>query len=52
MDPSGVLHKPFLLPQKDPRQNTWRLKSYNVPEFVTGEIDLPADASDLFYSEE
>lgn len=52
MDPSGVPHKPFLLPQEDPRQNSWRLKSYNVPEFITGEIDLPADASDLFYSEE
>ena len=52
LDPSGTPHKPFLLPQKDPRENQWRLKSYNVPEFITGEVDLPSEAADLFLSED
>lgn len=30
----GTFGKPFLLPQKDAKDNTLRLKSYNVPEFV------------------
>ena len=33
-DGEGHFSKPFLLPQKDPSYNVWRLKSYNVPEFV------------------
>lgn len=27
-------HKPFLLPQKDPEQNTMLLMAYNIPEFI------------------
>ena len=38
----GVCGKPFLLPQRDPEHNLLRLKSYNVPELVTGEVKLPA----------
>jgi hypothetical protein len=44
MDEDGVPHKPFLLPQKDPRYNTWRLRSFNVPEFIMGKVDLPKEA--------
>lgn len=33
----GTFGKPFLLPQRKPSHNTLRLKSYNIPEFVTGE---------------
>ena len=51
-DETGKPHKPFLLPQKDPRHNTWRLKSYNVPEFVDGEINLPEHTVELFESED
>lgn len=29
--------KPFLLPQKSPEMNTLRLKSYNIPEFISGD---------------
>ena len=47
----GVPGKPFLLPQEDPRHNMWRLKSYNVPEFIDGKVALPEEAADLFYSE-
>lgn len=38
-DKSGNLHKPFLLPQKDPGINAALLKSYNVPEFIIAKID-------------
>lgn len=41
VSPEGVCGKPFLLPQRDPEHNTWRLKSYNVPEFIRGEVRLP-----------
>lgn len=37
-DGNGHFGKPFLLPQKEPDYNTFRLWSYNVPEFVSGEI--------------
>lgn len=33
-DENGRFSKPFLLPQKQMQDNTMRLKSYNVPEFV------------------
>lgn len=39
-DQSGVLHKPFILPQRDPGHNTALLKSYNVPELVKSRIQL------------
>lgn len=43
VDKDGVCTKPFLLPQQNPHHNTWRLKSYNVPEFILGEVKLPID---------
>ena len=36
-DGEGNFTKPFLLPQKSPSYNDWRLKSYNIPEFVTAD---------------
>ena len=51
-DEDGRPHKPFLLPQEDPRYNIWRLKSFNVPEFIDGEVELPNEAADMFYSED
>lgn len=50
-DESGIAHKPFLLPQEDPRYNVWRLKSFNVPEFIDGEVNLPAEVVELFETE-
>ena len=47
-DEDGNPHKPFLLPQEDPRYNMWRLKSYNVPEFVDGKVKLPKSVTKLF----
>ncbi len=39
-DTNGKTHKPFLLPQGNPGFYKTFLKSYNVPEFVTGKINL------------
>ena len=43
IDANGVCTKPFLLPQQNPLHNTWRMKSYNVPEFILGEVKLSMD---------
>ena len=51
MDEDGNMHKPFLLPQEDPRYNIWRLKSFNVPEFIDGEVELPKSVVELFETE-
>lgn len=48
LDRQGRAHKPFLLPQRDPRSNELRLKSYNIPEFVDGPVSMPAEATSLF----
>jgi hypothetical protein len=40
IDSEGRDHKPFLLPQKDPAfYDTW-LKTYNIPELVSGPITV------------
>lgn len=41
IDSSGKACKPFLLPQKDPKEfYASQMFSYNIPEFVSGEIEL------------
>jgi hypothetical protein len=43
IDAEGHEHKPFLLPQKDPAfYDTW-LKTYNLPELITGPITTPQE---------
>lgn len=39
-DRNGKVHKPFLLPQKDPGFYELFLKSYNIPEFVKEKITV------------
>ena len=39
-DADGKAHVPFLLPQKDPMHYDLSLKSYNLPEFITGKVDI------------
>jgi Tol biopolymer transport system component len=39
-DSDGNFHKPFLLPQKNPLLYDCSLKSYNVPEFISGKIKI------------
>lgn len=51
MDREGRPHKPFLLPQEDPNHNVWRMRSYNVPEFISGKVTLPKEAEELFRTE-
>jgi hypothetical protein len=36
----GKVSKAFLLPQEDPEQNTYRLKSYNRPEFMVEPVKI------------
>ena len=50
-DGNGQPLKPFLLPQEDPRHNLWRLKSYNVPEFIDAKVSLPKEVAELFTPE-
>ncbi len=40
MDESGRASKPFILPQEDPAFYETFLKTYNVPEMVSGRIDV------------
>lgn len=51
-DRNGKPGKPFLLPQKDPRLNTLRLKSFNIPEFMDGRVDMPDNTVELFKCED
>ncbi|MDH8702759.1 hypothetical protein M2138_002134 [Dysgonomonadaceae bacterium PH5-43] len=39
-DDSGNWHKPFVVPQKDPEYYDYLMKSYNVPEFITGKVKI------------
>lgn len=49
IDKNGKPGKPFLLPQKNPESNTLRLKSYNIPEFIKGKVNLSrSDVANLF----
>ncbi len=52
LDAEGRPHKPFLLPQKDPRYHIWRHKSFNIPEFIDSRVELPDEAEKMFLSED
>ena len=52
-DGEGHFPKPFLLPQEDPDRNQLRLKSYNIPEFLTGRVpDRQEKIAGLFKEED
>lgn len=40
IDEEGKLGKPFILPQKDPGFYSRFMKSYNIPEFITGKVKV------------
>lgn len=42
IDETGEAHKPFLLPQKRNDYYDFLMKSYNIPEFVLGKVDVSA----------
>ncbi len=62
IDADGKAHKPFVLPQKDTDYYQKLMKSYNVPEFIKGKIEMPGSkivnaarkekAIDIKFSEE
>ena len=39
-DGEGHFGKPFLLPQRNPDFNQYRMQSYNIPEFMTGKVPV------------
>lgn len=39
----GKVEKSFLMPQKDPEHNTFRLKSYNRPEFMVEPVKISVE---------
>ena len=40
---NGKARKAFLMPQEDPEHNTFRLKSYNRPEFMVEPVGISVD---------
>ena len=45
VDKDGKVHKPFLLPQRDPTYYDYTFKSFNIPELMNGK--LPFSSSDI-----
>ena len=45
VDEDGTVHKPFVLPQHDPYYYDYTLKSFNIPELMSGK--LPFSVSDI-----
>lgn len=39
-DTEGNVYTPFLLPQKDPEYYDFSTKSYNIPEFISGKVEV------------
>jgi len=44
IDENGQAHKAFLMPQEDTDFYHGFMKSYNIPEFITGKVDYPVHA--------
>lgn len=42
IDYDGQVSKPFMLPQKDPRDNKLRMLAYNIPELITSPVTVSA----------
>jgi hypothetical protein len=40
IDPSGHFHKPFVMPQEDPEFYDGFIKTFNVPELITGPVSV------------
>lgn len=52
IDENGNTSKPFLLPQKDPDFYCRFMKSYNIPELVTGPVDFDPYQLEKVYNTE
>ncbi len=44
IDENGNARKPFLMPQKEKDYYTFLMKSYNIPEFISGKVETGAYA--------
>ena len=42
IDEDGKAHKPFILPQRDTDFYDQFMQSYNIPEFITGKVNIRA----------
>ena len=42
-------HKPFLLPQQNPQENTLLMMAYNIPEFIKGAVIVSKDEMAEFF---
>lgn len=42
-------HKPFLLPQQNPEENTLLMMAYNIPEFIKAPVVVPKDELAEFF---
>ncbi len=52
IDKNGIAHNPFVIPQKNPESYDRLLANYNIPELITGKIDLtPIEIRDKLMEE-
>ncbi len=51
IDENGKVHKPFVLPQRDPYYYDYTLKSFNIPELVSGKLPFSAFDIEKIYKE-
>lgn len=53
IDAEGTVHKPFVLPQKDPSFYDYNLRSFNIPELSKGKLPFNAiDIEDIYWNVE
>jgi hypothetical protein len=53
VDGQGRASKPFALPQADPDYHRQFMKSYNIPEFMTGPVEItPQRFADVLKNED
>jgi hypothetical protein len=53
VDKQGRASKPFALPQADPDYHRQFMKSYNIPEFISGPVEItPQRFADVLKNEE
>jgi len=51
MDKNGKVEKPFLLPQKNTEFYMDQMESFNIPEFVSGKVDININALEKMVEE-
>lgn len=49
VDEEGNVHKPFVLPQRDPEKYDYMLKSFNIPELSKGQVPFSAGDIEAIY---